>query len=278
MGDKPNQRGLSRKHIMDGDRRLAATARHRLRRPVPDSPLGRRARRSRRRWKRCTTWSRRARCATSARRACTPGSSPRRCTPADLHGWTRFVSMQNHYNLVYREEEREMIPLCIDRGRRRHPLEPAGARLPGGQPHAATRAARRRARKATASPTACTTPRTISTCGPRGRTCASSAASRPAQIALAWMLHKPGITAPIIGASKMPHLDEAHRRCRDQPVARRNRLAGGTLPAAPGARPLVARSAEKRNKFVNKCSPQEGQNPLQWGYVRLSFASLRFRP
>ncbi len=45
---------------------------------------------------------------------------------ADSHGWTRFVTMQNHYNLLYREEEREMLPLCADRGHRRHPVEPAG--------------------------------------------------------------------------------------------------------------------------------------------------------
>ena len=50
---------------------------------------------------------------------------------ADLHGWTRFVSMQNHYNLLYREEEREMMPLCRVRRHRRHSLEPAGARPPG---------------------------------------------------------------------------------------------------------------------------------------------------
>ena len=74
------------------------------------------ARRSRRRWRRCTTWSRRARPATSARRRCTRGSSARRCTPPTRHGWTRFVSMQDHYNLLNREEEREMLPLCADQG------------------------------------------------------------------------------------------------------------------------------------------------------------------
>ena len=47
---------------------------------------------------------------------------------AERHGWTRFVSMQDHYNLLYREEEREMLPLCADEGDRRDPLEPAGAR------------------------------------------------------------------------------------------------------------------------------------------------------
>ena len=46
----------------------------------------------------------------------------------ERHGWARFVTMQNHLNLLYREEEREMLPLCLDRGHRRHPVEPAGAR------------------------------------------------------------------------------------------------------------------------------------------------------
>ena len=50
------------------------------------------------------------------------------------HGWTPFVSMQPQYNLVYREEEREMLPLCRDQGDRRHPLVAAGARLPGRRP------------------------------------------------------------------------------------------------------------------------------------------------
>ena len=60
---------------------------------------------------------------------------------AERRGWTRFVSMQNHYNLVYREEEREMIPQCIDQGVGVLPVEPAGARAARGQPHARGRAA-----------------------------------------------------------------------------------------------------------------------------------------
>jgi aryl-alcohol dehydrogenase-like predicted oxidoreductase len=60
---------------------------------------------------------------------------------ADAHGWTRFVSMQNHYNLVYREEEREMIPQCVGPGGRGHPMESAGARPAGRQPNPRRRAA-----------------------------------------------------------------------------------------------------------------------------------------
>ena len=109
------------------DRRVAAAARDGLRRPLPDPPLGSARRRSRRRWRRSTTSSRPARRATSGRAACSRGSSRRRRRRRP-RGTTRFVSMQNHYNLVYREEEREMIPQCLDQGVARAALEPARAR------------------------------------------------------------------------------------------------------------------------------------------------------
>jgi aryl-alcohol dehydrogenase-like predicted oxidoreductase len=59
---------------------------------------------------------------------------------AETHGWARFVSMQNHYNLVYREEEREMLPLCVDQGGGGDPVEPARARGARGHAHARRRA------------------------------------------------------------------------------------------------------------------------------------------
>src|SRR6266513_48536 len=74
---------------------------------------------------------------------------------ADRRGWTRFVSMQNYYNLLYREEEREMIPQCIDQGVGVIPWSP------------------------------------------------------PAQVALAWLLHRPGVTAPIVGATRPGHVEDA---------------------------------------------------------------------
>ena len=82
---------------------------------------------------------------------------------AERHGWTPFVSMQPHYNLLYREEEREMIPLCLDQGDRGHPLEPVG---PGGahrQPQPRRRAAAPRGRGPTPSPTTSTASRRTST-------------------------------------------------------------------------------------------------------------------
>ena len=74
--------------------------------------------------------------------ACTPGSSPRRSSP-DAHGWTRFVSMQNHYNLLYREEEREMLPLCADQGVGVIPWSPLARGLLAGTGSATARASGR---------------------------------------------------------------------------------------------------------------------------------------
>ena len=153
---------------------------------------------------------------------------------AERNGCTPFVSMQNHYNLVYREEEREMIPLCVDQGVGVIPWSPlargvlAGNRSRDGE--------RRTARSETdqftdylySQPTDFDVVEGV----------AKVAAERgvpPAQVALAWMLGKPGVTAPIIGATKLDHLTGAlaaeawaHRRRGEAPR--------GSLPASPGAR------------------------------------------
>ena len=105
------------------------------------STAGTTRRRSRRRWRRCTTWCGPARPATSAHRSMYAWQFAKAQHVAERNGWTRFVSMQNHYNLVYREEEREMIPLCLDQGVGVHPVEPAGPRAAGRHPEARGRAA-----------------------------------------------------------------------------------------------------------------------------------------
>jgi 1-deoxyxylulose-5-phosphate synthase len=127
---------------------------------------------------------------------------------SEKHGWAKFVSMQNHYNLIYREEEREMIPLCIEQGIGLIPWSPlargffAGNRKRGGGGET-TRANN----------------------DPIGRSlyfreedfvvadCVAEVAEgrgvSSSQIALAWILNKPYITAPIIGATKLGHLDQA---------------------------------------------------------------------
>lgn len=127
---------------------------------------------------------------------------------ADLHGWTRFVSMQNHYNLIYREEEREMLPLCRAEEIGVIPWSPlARGFLAGnrsrGEHGETTRAktddfAHRMYYRETDFDVV---DRVVELAERRGVT--------PAQIALAWLLHQPGVAAPIIGASKMPHLEQA---------------------------------------------------------------------
>ena len=127
---------------------------------------------------------------------------------ADLHGWTRFVSMQDHYNLVYREEEREMIPFCRDQGIAIIPWSPmargffAGNRQRGGGG---------KTTRANSDPFADQLyfREEDFQVADRVSEIAKEHHVSGSQIALAWMLHKPYITAPIIGSSKMEHLDQA---------------------------------------------------------------------
>jgi aryl-alcohol dehydrogenase (NADP+) len=127
---------------------------------------------------------------------------------ADRHGWTRFVSMQNHYNLVYREEEREMIPLCIDEGIGIIPWSPLARGFLGGKRRAKGEGDTERARADTFGHSLYYAPEDYTVSDRVGEV--SRDLGLPwAQVALAWMLGKPGITAPIIGATKMSHLDDA---------------------------------------------------------------------
>jgi aryl-alcohol dehydrogenase-like predicted oxidoreductase len=123
-------------------------------------------------------------------------------------GWSRFVSMQNHYNLVYREEEREMIPLCRDEGLGIIPWSPlargflAGTRSRGGG-GATTRS------KSDDFARSLYFQEEDFTIVDRVAEVAKATGKTMPQVALAWMLSKPYITAPIIGASRMPHLEQA---------------------------------------------------------------------
>jgi len=127
---------------------------------------------------------------------------------SEKHGWTKFISMQNHYNLAYREEEREMIPLCVDQGIGLIPWSPmargffAGNRKRGGGGETA---------RANSDPFANglyfrdedfdVADRAADVAKERGVT--------GSQMALAWILSKPYVHSPIIGATKMEHLDQA---------------------------------------------------------------------
>ena len=127
---------------------------------------------------------------------------------ADAHGWARFVSMQNHYNLVYREEEREMIPQCIDQGVGVIPWSPlargllAGTRSRGGDRHTV------RAGSDPFGDTLYTLDADFDVVD-RCREVAAERGVPSAQVALAWLLHRPGVTAPIVGATKPGHLEDA---------------------------------------------------------------------
>ncbi len=126
---------------------------------------------------------------------------------ADLHGWTRFVSMQPHYNLMYREEEREMLKLCADQGIGVIPWSPLARGLLA-RPVGAAETRRRKGDKfghAVYDKTAEADNQIIG----RVEELAKKHGVPQAQIALAWMLAKPAVTAPIIGATKMKHLDDA---------------------------------------------------------------------
>jgi 1-deoxyxylulose-5-phosphate synthase len=127
---------------------------------------------------------------------------------AEQSGWTRFSSMQNHYNLIYREEEREMIPLCIDEGIGVIPWSPLARGVLAGN------RSREGSRQTTRAETDQFTDylynqptdfdvveRVVEVAAERG--------VPPAQVALAWPLHKPGVTAPIVGATKRGHLEDA---------------------------------------------------------------------
>jgi 1-deoxyxylulose-5-phosphate synthase len=127
---------------------------------------------------------------------------------ADRHGWTRFVSMQNHYNLLYREEEREMIPLCADQGIGVIPWSPlARGRLarPWDERSGTERAGTDEFGKTLYARTEQSDRAVVDRLGEL----AAARGLPRAQVALAWMLGKPAITSPIIGATKPHHLEDA---------------------------------------------------------------------
>lgn len=207
MGDKPNQRGLSRKHIMDG---IDASLRRLNMEYVDLYQIHR--------WDYETPIEETLDALNDVVRAGKAryiGASSmfawqfmKALAISEQHGWAKFVSMQNHYNLVYREEEREMIPLCIDQGVGIIPWSPLARGFLAGN----------RTREKSGETT-----RAASDSIAHGMyfndadfdvldaviAVANRHGVKPAQIALAWMLHKPGITSPIIGASKMYQLEEA---------------------------------------------------------------------
>jgi aryl-alcohol dehydrogenase (NADP+) len=207
MGDGPNDKGLSRKHILDGIdaslRRLGMdyVDLYIIHRFDYDTPMEE------------------TMCALNdvvrSGKARYIGASSmyawqflKMQSIAEQHGWTKFVSMQNHLNLIYREEEREMMPLCRAEGVGLTPYSPMARgflagdrRKQGGGETARANSDKLAAKFYFADSDFAIADRVAELAKKRG-------VSRM-QIALAWVLSRPGVSSPIVGASKMPHLDEA---------------------------------------------------------------------
>jgi aryl-alcohol dehydrogenase-like predicted oxidoreductase len=206
MGPGPNERGLSRKHVLAGiDASLARLGTdyvdlYQIHRFDPETPVE-------------ETMEALHDVVRSGKARYIGASSmyawqfAKMQHTAEAHGWTRFVSMQNHYNLVYREEEREMIPLCLDQGVGVIPWSPLARGMLAGTHE---RGARRETVRAGSDRFA------DEMYGEADfdvidvvRAIAEERGLPPARVALAWLLAKPGVSAPIVGATKERHLEDA---------------------------------------------------------------------
>ena len=213
MGDGPNDRGLSRKHLLDAIdaslRRLGTdyVDLYQIHRFDPHTPI--------------EETLEALHDIVRAGKARYLGASSMfawqfagMLHAAERHGWTPFVAMQNHYNLVYREEEREMLPLCRAQGVGVIPWSPLARGFLAGnraRPDASDGAKSGDTLRAQTDDYAHglyyaesdfrVVDRVVELARARGVT--------PAQVALAWILRQPGVTAPIFGSTKLEHLDDA---------------------------------------------------------------------
>ena len=210
MGDGPNMRGLSRKHIVQGCEasltRLGVDTidLYQIHRWDPHTPLeemlaalDQLVRQGKVRYIGASSgWA---------------WQTARALGISERHGWARFVSMQNHYNLIYREEEREMIPLCRAEGIAVIPWSPLARGVLARGAAAARRAnATVRVESDEYAQRLYDTPTDLDVVDALQRV-ADARGVEPAVVALAWLLSRPGVTAPIIGATKLSHLDTALR-------------------------------------------------------------------
>ena len=207
MGPGPNARGLSRKHIMDAIdgslKRLGVehVDLYQIHRWDPDTPL--------------EETLEALNDVVRAGKARYIGASSmyawqftKALLLAEAHGWTRFVSMQNHYNLVYREEEREMIPLCVDQGIGVIPWSPLARGFLAGNRTQEKSGVTTRSKSDEFAHRMYYQPEDF-TIVDRVKAVSEAIGKTMPQVALAWMLSKPYITAPIVGASKPAHLEQA---------------------------------------------------------------------
>jgi aryl-alcohol dehydrogenase-like predicted oxidoreductase len=205
MSDRPNDAGLSRKHILSGIdnslRRLGVdhVDLYQIHRFDPDTPVE-------------ETMEALHDVVRAGKARYIGASSMYAWQFAKLQhtarerGWTEFVSMQNHYNLVYREEEREMLPLCADQGIGVIPWSPLARGLLAGNRGRGDE--RRTVRAASDSFSSMYTDDDFAVVDTNTEVAAERGVA-PAQVALAWLLSRPVVTAPIVGATKLSHLDDA---------------------------------------------------------------------
>lgn len=126
---------------------------------------------------------------------------------AERNGWTKFVTMQDHYNLIYREEEREMIPMCNDQGVRILPYSPLARGLLSGNHSRDTKSDSTRGQSDDITTRMYTNKEDFEIID-RVVELAKKKGVSPATLAISWLLHK-GVAAPIVGATKMKHLEDA---------------------------------------------------------------------
>ena len=208
MGDGPNEKGLSRKHIMDSiDNSLQRLGTdyvdlYQIHRWDHETPIEE------------TLEALNDLVRAGKVRYIGASSMPawqfsKALHTSDKHGWARFVSMQNHYNLVYREEEREMIPLCRAEGIGLIPWSPmARGFLAGNRVAEGKQGETVRAKSDDFAQSLYFQPDDFAV-AERTRDVAAMRNVKPAQIALAWIASRPGVVAPIVGATKTGHLEEA---------------------------------------------------------------------
>jgi 1-deoxyxylulose-5-phosphate synthase len=207
MGPSPNAAGLSRKHIMDGiDASLKRLGMdyvdlYQIHRWDPETPLEEMLRA-------LDDIVRSGRARYIGASSMYAWQFAKALYAADQHGWTRFVSMQDHYNLVYREEEREMIPLCVDQGIGIIPWSPLARGFLAGNRSSDKGGVTTRSKSDEFAHSLYYQPDDFAVVE-RVKEVAGSIGKTMPQVALAWMLSKPSVTAPIVGASKLPHLEQA---------------------------------------------------------------------
>ena len=208
MADRPNMRGLSRKHIQQGCesslRRLGVEAidLYQVHRFDPDTPIDEML-------SALDLLVRQGKVRYIGASSTDAWRFAQALSLSERNGWARFVAMQNHYNLIYREEEREMIPLCQAEGVAVIPWSPlARGVLAGSRKAPDDKTSTTRAETDDFARKLYDHPGDVDVMQANCRVAEARGVS-PAQTALAWMLSKPGVTATIIGATKMEHLDAA---------------------------------------------------------------------